>query len=436
MKYQGFYMVTMYNKILSVNLVAASLMLTPSASFAERQVHVLTPDSSIENTKDVGSKVHTHFKVLEQPGGQINFDDKIIEQITPYGRTAPIAGQGYQTPSSIACIYGLPTSQQIAGCNPNKTSMPVAGNISGAKVIAIVDSYNYPNAQKDLRFFSSYFGLPAPNLSVVYANGLKPANSPNNWELEAALDLQWAHAMAPLAKIILVEAASNSTANLLHAVNVATKLVQKAGGGVVSMSWGSSEFSGETSYDGHFNNAGVVYFASSGDSAGTSWPCVSQNVICVGGTTLRVNNNTSIGDFIHEVAWENGGGGVSTYTSTPQYQAPVNSGTKRTVPDVALAADPNVGGYVVYSPSNSSGTYWYVVGGTSWSSPMAAGITANSGTLTPLVSTSSSELANIYNGTYSNFFNDIKRGWCGFYAGLSASTGWDFCTGVGSYKGY
>lgn len=422
-------------KALSVSLATVSLMLASAAPFAAGQVHVLTPDSSIENPKDIGSKVHTHLKILEQPGGQANFNDKINQQITP-SATAPIVGRGYQTPSSIACIYGLPTAQQISGCNPNLTSTPVAGNAAGSKAIAIVDAYNYPNAQKDLAYFSSYFGLPAPNLSIVYASGSKPSNSPNNWELEAALDLQWAHALAPSAKLILVEAASNSTSDLLKAVQVATSQVLAAGGGAVSMSWGSSEFSGETSNDKYFNNPGVVYFASSGDSAGTSWPCVSQNVICVGGTTLRVNNNTSnntlIGDFLQEVAWENGGGGISSYVTTPAYQ----TGSMRTVPDVALAADPNAGGYVVYSPSNSGSTYWYVVGGTSWSSPMAAGITANAGTIVPLVSTSLMELTNIYNGTYVNFFKDIQGGWCGFYAGLSSGFGWDYCTGVGSYKGY
>jgi kumamolisin len=113
--------------------------------------------------------------------------------------------------------------------------------------------------------------LPAPpgGLQVVYASGSQPA-ADTGWALESSLDIEWAHAMSPAAKIYLVEAASNSYSDLLTAVDKASTLVAAAGGGVVSMSWGGSEFSGQTSYDTHFQKANVTYLASTGDAPGVS----------------------------------------------------------------------------------------------------------------------------------------------------------------------
>jgi subtilase family serine protease len=192
--------------------------------------------------------------------------------------------------------------------------------IGGSGAIAVVLAYHYPNALKDLTAFSNQFGLPAPNLKVVYASGLTtpPANSAANWELEGALDLQWAHAMAPSAQLILVEAKSNANADLLQAIDVATAQLNAGSGGQINMSWGSAEFSAETTatYENHFSAnpfnktspKPITYFASSGDGAGTSWPCVSPNVVCVGGTTVRKNPATgatiaSVGGQTAEVAW-------------------------------------------------------------------------------------------------------------------------------------
>ena len=112
------------------------------------------------------------------------------------------------------------------------------------------------------------------------------------WELEEALDIEYAHAMAPNATLYLVEAASDSLSSLLAAVDKASQLVAKAGGGQVSMSWGSAEFSGQTSFDLHFLTQNVVYFASSGDSPGTSWPATSANVVAVGGVSISRSMST------------------------------------------------------------------------------------------------------------------------------------------------
>ncbi|MDD4916086.1 MAG: S53 family peptidase [Methylococcales bacterium] len=408
-------------KIYSIQLAIFLLLLNSSAVWARQQAKVVVPDSSMENAGDFGKRAHTHFRMLMPAGTVGNFS--VASAARPNIDTAPFSGYGFQTPASMACIYKL--VGQATGCNPNSVTAVVSG---GGKAMALVEAYDYPNAARDLQTFSNQFGLPSANLKVVYANGRRPHADPFGWEMEAALDLQWAHAMAPEAQLFLVEAPSASLADLLYAVNVAGKLVSAAGGGEVSMSWGMSEFAGETSYDNYFNASGVVYFASSGDSAGTSWPCVSKNVVCVGGTTLRVN---SAGNFEQEVPWVDGGGGYSTIVGKPAYQTV--SGNYRGVPDIALSADPNTGAWIYYTPSDFQEAGWWVVGGTSWSSPMAAAITNSAGKFN---ASSEAELSMLYSSSASTYLNDISIGWCGLNVGVTATSSWDQCTGLGSFAGY
>src|SRR5262249_34252213 len=140
---------------------------------------------------------------------------------TPQASGPPYAGYFYETPASLACVYQLPAqSPEFPGCNPNDANLATANPTGGSRAIAMVDAYHYPTAMQDLQVFSAQFGLPAPtsgqggNFQVVYANGRQPRVN-SNWNLEAALDIQWAHAMAPNAKIYLVEAASNGYTDLL-----------------------------------------------------------------------------------------------------------------------------------------------------------------------------------------------------------------------------
>jgi kumamolisin len=180
----------------------------------------------------------------------------------------------------------------------------------------------------------------------------------------------------------------------------------------------------------------VVYFASSGDSAGTSYPCVSPNIVCVGGTSLRRNPATKA--LLQEIAWIDGGSGISPYFARPVYQNAISTivGTKRGVPDVSLVADPRTGGWVRYTPSDfSNPSGWYIIGGTSWSSPAFAGIVNSAG---HFYTSSVVELNNIYvNGlgaASGTMFRNISAGYCGPYVGWSATLTpkWDLCTGVGS----
>jgi hypothetical protein len=236
--------------------------------------------------------------------------------------------------------------------------------------------------------------------------------------------------MAPFAKIVLVEAASNSFSDLFQAVDVASQIVAKNNGrGQVSMSWGGSEFSSETAYDSHFTTNGVVYFAASGDTGGqTIFPGVSPNVVSAGGTRInRVNGN-----FVSETGWSGSGGGPSKYEAQPAYQDKIATlvGSQRGAPDFSFDADPASGVSVYDSTSCQGMSGWMVSGATSVSSPSLAGIVNHAGSF---ASSSLDELSLIYKnlGTAASF-RDIVLGSAG---SNSAQTGWDFVTGVGSNQG-
>ena len=380
---------------------------------------VITPSSSIPQTGAGGAAAHTNVHIFQHNGMPAT------SRVHPLAGP-PVSGYFYETPASIACIYNLVTP--VAGCNPNNVSLVPTG---GSKVIAIVDAYRAPNITNDLAAFSSQFGLPAPtsaNFQVVYAtaSGTQTTTPPaynSGWEVEQSLDVQWAHAMAPNAKIILVEAASNSLANLLGAELLAGQLVAAAGGGQVSNSWGAGEFAQEAAYDSYFMANNVVYFASTGDSPGTEWPSVSANVIAVGGTS--VSRDPVAGTFKGEAAWDSAGGGTSIYVPAPGYQSSIGL-AMRGVPDVAAVANPATGVWVY--DRNAGG--WIIVGGTSVASPVVAAIMNNAGHFS---ASSSAKLKSIY--TSPPPASDITRGICGPYAGYWAATGWDFCTGLGSPAG-
>jgi kumamolisin len=364
------------------------------------------PPSSIERPEDVGVRMHTNY-IIYAPGGQF----------------APAANPGGETPASLGCVYGL-VSNPLAGCPiATSTSLPTGG--SG--VIVIVDAYDYPSAAADLSTFSSEFGLPQANFTVQYGSGRKPSNGCNSgWQGEEALDIEWAHAMAPNAAIVLMEASSASNTALYQAVQKANSYIASHGGeGEISMSWGGSESSGESSSDSNFKQSGVVYFASSGDSPGVIYPSSSPYVVSAGGTQV----NRSGGNYTNQTAWSDGGGGASRYEARPSYQNSIQSivGTKRGTPD--LSFDASGGSPVAVYNSNCYGG-WLEVYGTSVASPSLAGIINAAG---QFKTSSNAENTLIYsNMGFTSYFTDITSGSCGTH---SATTGWDFCTGVGVDKG-
>ena len=312
-------------------------------------------------------------------------------------------------PTTIKAVYGFSTS----------------ATAGAGQTIAIVDAYDDPTAENDLNVFSAQYGLPActtANLCFSKVNqtgGTKYPRTDAGWALEISLDVQWAHAIAPGAKILLVEASSNSFANLLAAVDYAKTHAQ-----YVSNSWGGSEFSGEVSYDSHFVQSGLSFFVSSGDAGlPADYPSASPNVISVGGTTLNFTNGT----FSSETGWSSGGGGCSLYETAAAAQSSfsqygqVSCAGKRATPDVSLDADP-ASGVSVYDSTRYQGQKgWWTVGGTSASSPMWAGRAAAAGVTV--------DAAYVYGAAIT--FRDITSG----NNGAPCLVGYDLCSGRGSWTG-
>ena len=301
------------------------------------------------------------------------------------------------------------------------------------QTIAIVDAYGSPTIQNDLQVFNAQFGLPSTNVAIAYPTG-KPGRTDGGWALETSLDVEWAHAIAPNANILLVVAKSASISNLLAAVDYATS----HGAQVISNSWGGSEFSGEASYDSHFQHTGIVYVASSGDNgSGVSWPASSPYVLSVGGTNLKVDSS---GTYQSEAAWSGSGGGTSTYESRPGYEDLWQNvvGIHRGNPDVSWDADPNTGVAVYDSTQDSGQKGWFQVGGTSFGSPCWAALIALSDQGRSSALTSINTISQLYsiagatNSTgYTNNYHDILSGSNG---GFSSQSGYDMVTGIGSPK--
>lgn len=330
--------------------------------------------------------------------------------------------------------FGGPGRYGIAGFTPQQIQaayqMPPDG---GSQAIVIVDAYDDPTALSDFNTFASQFGLPTETstdatastnkvFQVVYASGTQPPQD-SGWDGEISLDIEWAHAMAPKAKIYLVEGASSSTQDLFDAVLVGNALPNVR---EMSMSWGMpGEFSGELAYDSYFTTQNLCYFSSAGDIGGLqSYPAESPNVVGVGGTSLVLDSSNNV---VSETAWDGSGGGPSLYESIPSYQSVISSivGSARGCPDEAALADPNTGA-AVYSSADGG---WTVFGGTSLACPIVAGITNTRGNFSK---SGTEELTRIYKNyvgaNYSTLYRDITSGTAGTF---HAATGWDFITGVG-----
>jgi len=393
--------------------LAVALSFAISLPLASAQGHrVVIPASSVEHPEDVGVRVHTDLILNLQENG-----------------SAPPPNA--ETPASLACVYRL-VKNRIKGCPIHgTTALPNAG----VGAIAIVAAYDNPYAANDLQVFSNQFGLPAANFQQVYADGHQPKNDAGDWSLDEALDIEMAHAAAPNAMIFLVEAAANTWPDLMLAEDVAGKLVAANGGGVVSNSWTSSEFQGESQFDSHFQAPGVVYIASSGDKGlGVGYPAVSPFVVGAGGTSL---NRSASGNFKSETYWNGcnggGGGGTSAVYTRPPYQNAIRKivGDHRGSPDLSSDASPCTGP-AMYDADGGYG--WFQIGGTSVSAPYLAGIINGAGKLRK---SSQAELAQLYSDyanprNYRKEFRDVGSNLA------HCKAGWDICSGIGApitYRG-
>ncbi len=367
-------------------------------------------------------------------------------QVKVLGRLAD--GQARVSTSSPT---GLPPSA-VAGVY--RLSGLAAGSAAGSgQIIAIVDAYHDPYALSDLNKWNAQYGYPQlPKCTSLSQSGAcfqqsDPQGTPSvnsGWVLEESLDIEWAHAEAPGAKIVLVEAASSSDSNLFAAVNYANGL----GATEVSMSWGGSEYSGETADDAYLHHAGTLYTASAGDSGhGAEYPAASPDVIAVGGTTLNGCSGTTC-RFTSETSWSGSGGGAAAFEGIPSFQStyagPVFgaatitalTGGKRGIPDVSFDANPNTGVSVYDSTSYQRQSGWFTLGGTSVGAPDWAGILAAGG---GAAGTGALQGAGkIYTVGYkSGNLRDVTSGTngsCG--TDCTAGTGYDLVTGLGSPINY
>ncbi|MGO9600226.1 MAG: dockerin type I domain-containing protein [Isosphaeraceae bacterium] len=354
----------------------------------------ITVNSGGETTTEEITAVNDYFPM--NANGQVVFvantaGGQAVVQANPYtylppSVTNPLLYNAYK-PSQIRTAYGIDQIPMFTGPNGQQVTPDGTG-----QTIAIVDPYDDPNIINDLTQFDSAMGLPAPPSFQVYDQtgfnitsligisypGVPPVDPDptGGWEKEESLDVEWAHAIAPGASIILVEANSNSPADLENAA-VAWAASPASGASVVSLSFGVPEFSGEGTFDESVFKkiVGVTIVAGAGDQGAPGiYPAVSPNVVAVGGTTLYLNPDNSYGS---ETAWGLGGGGVSLFESQPAYQNGVAtpfSASKRVTPDVSFDADPRTGPLIYDSFRTSSP--WRVFSGTSLGAPSWAGLIA------------------------------------------------------------
>jgi len=363
------------------------------------------------------------------------------------------------TPAQIRAAYGMPALPATGAA----VSAAQAAAMGAGQTIYIIDAMNDPNSAAELAAFNQSFGLPACTtvaisktaslplpaasgsacqFSVVYstASGGMSSTAPaydSGWATEIALDVQWTHATAPLARIVLIEAPDATNTSLVAAITLANSM----GPGAVSMSFGAAEGNWTTSLDGTFSAAKMTYLAATGDSgAGVQWPAVSSHVLAVGGTSLTYNGSGSR----TETAWSDTGGGISAYVAAPSYQTGsvpgLGSPSFRAVADVSFNADPNTGQYLAVISPGSSSVSWLSAGGTSLATPQWAGIVtianaqralASKAALGSVQSVLYSQIA-LSASNYATAFLDVKMGSDGSCASCSARAGYDEATGLGT----
>jgi len=327
-------------------------------------------------------------------------------QGNPYTTPAPVGW----TPADLQSAYNL-----------------ASGGIG--QTVAIVAAYDDPTAEADLGVYRSQFGLPPCTTAngcfkKVNQSGVQrqyPRADPG-WALETSLDLDMVSAACPSCKILLVEANTNSIADLGASENTAVKL----GANAVSNSWGGSEYSGELNDEQtYFNHLGVAITASSGDSGyGVEFPAASRFVTAVGGTTLTRAANARGWD---ETAWAGSSGGCSIYVTKPTWQTDIGC-ARRTVVDVSAVADP---GAAVYDSTTYQGQKgWWTLGGTSLSAALIAGVYG-------LAGNASGTIYGSYPYSHTSYLYDIttgSNGTCGSYL-CQAGPGYDGPTGLGTPNG-
>ncbi|WP_369222613.1 carboxypeptidase regulatory-like domain-containing protein [Streptomyces sp. R39] len=336
-------------------------------------------------------------------------------------RTTGEAPDGFG-PADLRSAYGLPADG------------------GAGRTIAVVDAFDNPNAEADLAVYRAQYGLPACTTAngcftkVDQRGGTAYPDPDPGWAGEISLDLDMISAVAPNARILLVEADKAGIDDLGSAVDQAVAL----GAGYVSNSYGSNYLSypedpAEAASDVHYDHPGVAIVASSGDSRyGVAYPAASPHVTAVGGTTLTKTPDTPRG--WSESVWSHDGGGTgsgcSQYEPKPAFQQDTGC-PGRTVADVSAVADPATGVAVYDSYGDSGG--WGVAGGTSASAPIITGVYADAGA--PVAGTHPNVYPYASGGAGLHDVTEGGNGRCAPAYLCTAGPGYDGPTGLGTPDG-
>lgn len=406
-----------------------------------------TPDRFIASSAKA-SPVNAPFSYSVHPKA------KFVGVNLNFSNCVPTNTTDCATPTVLRTGYDFPSNETGAG-----------------KTIMIVDAFGSPTIAADVAKFSTDTGLPKPNLTILYPGG-KPTFNPNQaadvrWAEETSLDVEWAHAAAPGAALVLIVAANDQGQSIQSAQQYAIQTVQ---GDVLSLSFGVQE----SSINGGANNtqlqqahqiyqnaaaAGkITIIASTGDLGAVGgfgvpnaqFPASDPYVLGVGGTVLTLFHNNS---YRNEGVWNDttgaSGGAPSLIFPTPAWQsaaiAAYNAATgatlaTRTSGDVAYNASPDTGvavyfGFASQVPGLGPNGY-YAVGGTSQGPPQWAGIIAAADqALNRNLGCVNATFYALSTGTKNPPFHDVTSGNNSFPAGKTGYTargGWDPPTGLGS----
>ncbi|HEY0001736.1 MAG TPA: S53 family peptidase [Actinoplanes sp.] len=330
------------------------------------------------------------------------------KRVVSGGPVATLAAPAGLAPADLVSAYAIPAG-------------------GSGQVIGIVDAFGNPNLEADLAVYRSTYGLPACTVAsgclriVNQAGATSPLPTPDvGWALEQSLDVDMASAVCPACKILVVQATSADLNDLGAAVDKAVEL----GADVVSNSYGTGvEFSGQTEFESHYIHPGHPIVVSAGDIGySVSFPAASAHVTSVGGTTLT----KSASGAWSETVWSGTGGGCSAYMAKPAWQTDKNC-PMRMLNDVAAVADPSTG-VAVYDTYQLLG--WQVVGGTSASAPIIAGMYALTGAADRI-----NDGSVPWQQHTAAAFRDVTSG-TNVPGPNAATCGGDYlCTGVAGYDG-
>ena len=380
--------------VAAVGGLAALSMAAPAATVAVSAASAATHVAAVRPVPDVGGPIRD-AKQLPAP--------------------APLTIAQCQAELKINCY--TPVQYRVAyDLNPLYSGQATGGPITGAgETIVIVDSFGSPTIWSDLKTFDAEFGFPNPDLRIEQFGTIPPFDPTNStmvgWAEETTLDVEYAHSIAPGAKIVLAEtpvAETEGVTGFPQMMNAEESLINSGVGDVISQSFGATENTFPGFSSGNFSSLldlryafkdaathGVTVLAASGDEGATndelngstlypyrvnSWPSSDPLVTSVGGTQLDLDQAGN--KLTPDVVWNDGfgasGGGTSAVFSRPFYQIGVTRevGKSRGTPDISMSAAVNGGCWVYWSFAGVGGAGWQVIGGTSEATPIMAGIVA------------------------------------------------------------